>query len=154
MPDYPAPYLSPHQTVAELVAAGLAAAAGQQHQPCAVDHAVFPSSMVWVDRLVSWVLDAGQQQLLPLRWYRLCGVGHDDVFGVVLRFGLLGIVGVAVAVVELGVELRGKGLGLGLVFGPGGLAGIEWVVVEGAVVEVEEWREVAVAVAAVEDGRA
>ena len=107
-----------------------------------------------MDQLVSLALDAGQQQLPPLRWYRLCGVGRDDVFEVVLRFGLLGIVGVAVAVVELGVELRGKGLGLGLVFGPGGLAGIEWVVVEGAVVEVEEWREVAVAVAAVEDGRA
>lgn len=100
-------------------------------------------------------LDAGQQQLPPLRWYRLCGVGRDDVFEVVLRFGLLGIVGVAVAVVELGVELRGKGLGLGLVFEPGELAGIEWVVVvEGAVVEVEEWREVAVAVAVVEGGRA
>lgn len=110
--------------------------------------------MVWVDRLVSWALDAGQQQLLLPRWCRLCGVGRDGVSGVVLQFGLLGIVGVAAAV-ELGVELRGKGLELGLVFGPGVLAGIEWaVVVEGAVVEVEEWREVAVAVAAVEDGHA
>lgn len=78
----------------------------------------------------------------------------------VLRVGLLAIVGAAVAALELGVELRGRGLGLGLVFGPGVLAAIEWVVVVGGVVEVEveveEWRMVVAALAAVEveDGRA
>lgn len=149
-PGYPAPYLSP--IVVAVGPVEPAVAAGQQRRPCAVDHVAFPSSMAWVGRLVSWALDAVQQQRPPLRWCRLCGVGRDGVFEVVLRFGLLGIDGFAVAVVELGVELRGKGLGL--VFGPGVLAGIGRVVVEGAVVELGEWREVAVAVAAAEDAHA
>lgn len=152
-PDYPAPYPSPSLTAVALVV-GPVAVAGQQRPPCAVDHEAAQSLTAWVDQLVSWVLDAGQQLSPLLRWCRLCGVGRGVAFGAVLRVGLLGIVGAAVAAVELGVELRGRGLGLGLVFGPGVLAGIEWVVVVGGA--VEEWREVVAAVAAAEvgDGRA
>lgn len=149
-PDYPALYPSPSLTAVALVV-GPVVVAGQQRPPCAVDHEAAQSLTAWVDQLVSWVLDAGQQLSPLLRWCRLCGVGRGGAFGVVLRVGLLGIVGTAV---ELGVELRGRGLGLGLVFGPGVLAGIECVVVVGGA--VEEWREVVAAVAAAEvgDGRA